>query len=247
MKRVTRVILWLFIFLSPDFYLPSAWAQNSQKASSPPQASPNPPVISLKYFMSVPTWTLDITWSAKESYEDKDCSAQLEMTATTRCLLKQRDKRDDWGRWGVESLKSWNMTLTGFQVWKGKHDRLDYKSTGGQYLAAAAVFQVGGSTPGYELDCIVSLPIRMVGSEGVNMDSGVALGVHDILNPSPAGLCTGPLPAMGDGTIHGSRVVPLPIGPFQGNVLPYAKVGIQYVLQPLAPLAPLKPLKKKLY
>jgi hypothetical protein len=55
------------------------------------------PVISLKRFIAEPKWTLDITWSAKDAYEDADRRGKVEMTATARYILNQRDKKDDGG------------------------------------------------------------------------------------------------------------------------------------------------------
>lgn len=206
------------------------------------QAS-KPPVISLKAFISESTWQLDITWSANDAYEDADWSSKLEMTATARYVLKQSDKKDAWGSWHAESLQSGNISFNGFEVNKHDHSRNDYKSTDGSILPGAGVtFEVGGNTPGYRLNCGVAFPLKVTLPLMGTMDSLVSLLTYDVYNGTPSGFCTGPLPSAGQ-TIHGSLVVPMPIPPI--GVHRKVRVGIQFVLQPLAPLEPLVPRKKK--
>ena len=204
--------------------------------------APKIPVISLKKFMDVPEWQLDITWSAKDSYEDADWSAKAEMTATARFILKQGDKKDTWGRWHAESPQSGNMAFTSFIINKHDHTRTDYKSSTGPIVGAAAVLQVRGQIPDYQLDCLAAFPAKATLPLQGTMDTRVALGTTDIYGGRPVS-CTGPLPDAGN-TIHGSLQIPLPVPPFVPP-LPYTRVGIQFVLQPIEPLAPLVPDKKK--
>jgi hypothetical protein len=202
-----------------------------------------PPVVSLKKFISETTWQLDITWSANDTYEDADWSSKLEMTATARYVLKQKDKKDAWGRWDANSLQSENITFTGFQVNKHDHSRTDYKSTSEPVLpGAGATFEVGGETPGYRLNCGVAFPIKITYPRLGTMDFALSLLTADIYNGTPSGFCQGPLPSAGQ-TIHGSLVVPMPIPPIDAHRK--VRVGVQFVLQPLAPLEPLVPRKKK--
>lgn len=202
-----------------------------------------PPVVSLKKFIGETIWQLDITWSANDTYEDADWSSKVEMTATARYVFKQKDKKDAWGRWTANSSQSENITFNGYEVNKHDHSKTDYKSTGGPVLpGAGATFEVGGDTPGYRLNCGVAFPIKITFPRMGTMDHVVSLLTYDIYNGTPSGFCQGPLPSTGE-NIHGSLVVPMPIPPV-GNHRP-VRVGVQFVLQPLAPLAPLTPLKKK--
>jgi hypothetical protein len=202
-----------------------------------------PPVISLKKFISESTWHLDITWSANDTYEDADWSSKVEMTATAQYVLTQKDKRDDWGRWEAKSSKSEGITFNGYEVNKHDHSRTDYKTTSGPVLpGAGATFEVGGDTPGYRLNCGVAFPIKITFPRQGTMDHVVSLLTYDIYNGTPSGFCQGPLPNTGE-TIRGSLVVPMPIPPISNHR--QVRVGVQFVLQPLAPLKPLVPRKKK--
>ena len=109
------VVLLASVFATP----PAASAQTSKI-----------PVISLKRFIAMPEWALDITWSAHDAYEDADRSGKVEMTATVRYILNQRDKKDAWGRWDVESVKSYNLVFNGSLVFKNKGQRNEWRSTG---------------------------------------------------------------------------------------------------------------------
>lgn len=220
------------VLLAPVFAAPSGTSAQAQKV----------PVISLKVFVAVPEWQLDITWSAKDAYEDADWSARLEMTATARYILKQSDKKDAWGCWHTERVQSDNMAFSGFLVNKNDGSRTDYKSTAGPIMGDAAVFQVGVNTPGYQLDAGAAFPVKVTNPLIGSMDSLVSLLTTDIYRTPPV-FCTGPLPSAGT-TIHGSLVLPMEVPPF-GSSLPKTRVGIQFVLQPFEPLAPLVPPKRK--
>jgi len=206
--------------------------------------APKPPVISLKKFINVSPWQLDITWSANDTYEDADRSSKVEMTATARYILKQKDKKDIWGAWVADSLQSGNITFSGYEINKHDQSRTDYKSTGGPVLpGAGATFEVGGDTPGYRLNCGVAFPIKITFPRMGTMDHVLSLVTYDISNGTASGLCQGPLPSTGE-NIHGSLVVPMPIPPVGNHRM--VRVGIQFVLQPpLAPLEPLTPVKNK--
>jgi hypothetical protein len=190
-------------------------------------------------FINVPTWQLDITWSANDAYEDGDWSAKLEMTATARYILMQRDKRPDsgWGRWGVESVQSWNMTYSSFLVDKRTNARTDYSATNQLTGAEAAVFQVGSfyNPSGYELHAGLAPYLKVTSTVvGIGPEGLVALLIDDPSKPPPSGFCTSPLPTTGL-TIHGSLVIPFCVPPFcggAGNVPDTTRVGIQFVLQP---------------
>jgi len=200
------------------------------------------PVISLKKFIDVSQWQLDITWSGKDVYSDADQNAKLDFMATARFILTQLDKQDAWGRWQALNVQSTKFVFNSFLV-HGDEWRLDYKSTSGPVMSASAVLQVGGSTPGYELDCLVAFPLQVTGSPATSL-SLQALTTIDPGNPGPSGTCGGPLPADGN-IIHGSLTIPMDIVPFGGYPLPKTRVGIQFVLQPFQPLTPLTPPKKK--
>lgn len=201
-----------------------------------------PTVVSLKSFIDVETWQLDITWSAKDAFEDATWSAKLDMTATARYILKRGDKQDAWGRWHVESPQSGNMAFTAFLINKPSHSRDSYQGTGAPKPTGAATFDVGRGTPGYRLACLGVFPVRGNTAGLGTFESRVALNTMDMFKGAN-GICTGPLPSAGQ-TIHGSLTIPLPIAPFVPP-LPYSRVGIQYVLQPLANLAPLLPPGKR--
>ena len=200
------------------------------------------PVVSMKPLIAIPMWQLDITWHAKDTYEDQDRSAKLDMTATARFILKQSDRRDDWGRWHVESLDSSNLALTGSLINKNDHSRTEYKNNLGLPADGGVTFQVGGLTPGYQLDVGVAFPIKITNPLIGSMDSLQTLLTSDV-DASPSVFCTGPLPVTGD-TISGSLVIPAPVGPFVGSTPPKTRVAIQFVLKPFDTLAPLTPVKK---
>jgi hypothetical protein len=211
---------------------------------APPGASAQtskPPVISLKAFTSVSEWVLDITWNAKDTHEDEDFSAGMELTATARYYLKRLDQQDGWGRWETRSEQSSNFTFTSFLVDKRNGQRLDYRSTSGPLMATAANLQVGVSTPGYQLVVEAMFQLKATQSVSGALDSALHLGTTELGQPPT--FCTGPLPQSGT-TIHGSRVILADVPPFGSSNLPRTRVGIQYVLQPLAELAPLVPPKK---
>jgi hypothetical protein len=197
------------------------------------------PAISLKAFTSVPEWVLDITWHAKDAYEDGNFSAGVELTATAQYYLKQLDRKDGWGRWETKSARSFNITYASFWLKKSNGERLDYKSTSGPLTDAVANFQVGGNTPGYQLVCQAVFPVKVTPA----MAAPMALMLDTTEMGGPPSFCTGPLPASGT-TIHGSRVILANVGPFGTNPVPKTRLGIQYVLKEhVAELAPLWPKK----
>lgn len=199
-----------------------------------------PPVISLKSFIQEGIWQLDITWHAKDAYEDQDRSAKLDMTATARFILQQSDRRDDWGRWHVEKPQSSNLVYSGLLVNKNDKSRTEYSAAAGN-PDAGVIFEVGGRTPGYQLVCSAAYPARIKNPLLGTMDTLVTVLSTDI-NREPPVFCAGPLPAAGQ-TIHGSLVFAADVPPFS-SPLPRTRLGIQYVLQPVTSLAPLVPPKK---
>jgi len=200
-----------------------------------------PPVISLKDFTSVSQWVLEITWNAKDTFEDGDYRAGLEMTATARFQLKRLDSQDAWARWESQKEQGSSLVYTGFLVDKRNGQRLDYKGTNASPLMAVANFQVGGSTPGYQLVCQAMFPAEVTGAGMTAMNSPLTVTTTE-MGAVPR-FCTGPLPASGT-TISGSTVIPGDIPPFGTSRAPRTRVGIQYVLTPVIALAPLKPLGK---
>jgi hypothetical protein len=203
-----------------------------------PEAA-KPPVISLKAFTSVSEWILEITWHAKDSYEDQDCRAGVDMTASARYYLKRLDRQDGWGRWEAHEAQSSNITYTGSWLKKSNGERLDYRGTSAPLMGAVANFQVGGDTPGYQLVCQATFPVKVMPDMGVPM----ALMLDTTEMGRPPTLCAGPLPASGT-AIHGSRVILASVGPFGTTAAPKTRLGIQYVLTPAAELAPLVPRKR---
>ncbi|HQT95921.1 MAG TPA: hypothetical protein PK435_14920 [Thermoanaerobaculaceae bacterium] len=201
---------------------------------------PKVPVVSLKTFVSVPTWRLDITWHAKDAFENADCSAKLDMTATARFILEQSDKEDAWGHWHVEKARSGTIAMTSFLVNKHDHSRTEWRPTGA-ILDAGATFDVGGLTPGYQLVCATVFGAKII-NPLFSGDGLVTLLNADISGDRPV-FCTGPLPASGT-TIHGSLVIPMAVPLFGAAPLPNTRVGIEFVLQPDDTLAPLVPTKK---
>ena len=235
-RRVTKVraiVVGAAVLLGLGVTAPSGvWAQ-----------APKPPVISLKAFTSVPEWVLDVTWHAKDAYEDGDVKATLELTATARYYLKQLDREDGWGRWETQKEQSSNIAYTGVLVYKKNGERLEYKGTGGPLMDTAANFQVGGVTPGYQLVVVAMAPVKVTQSASPASESAVHLGTTQ-LGRVPK-FCTGPLPAKGT-AIHGSLVILADVPPFGTSKAPRTRVGIQYVLREHVPdLAPLVPPKKE--
>jgi hypothetical protein len=210
-------------------------------SSAWPQAS-KPPVISLKAFTSVPQWVLDITWNAKDAYEDAEFSAGLELTVTARYYLEQLDREEGWGRWETRREQSSNIAYTGFLLDKRNGQRLEYKGTGGLLMDTAANLQIGGNTPGYQLVVEAMVPVKVTQSASPASESAIHLGTTQLGQVTK--FCTGPLPAKGT-AIHGSLVILADIPPFGTSRAPRTRVGIQYVLREHVPdLAPLVPPKK---
>lgn len=201
------------------------------------------PVVPLKPFTSVSEWQIDITWSAKDSFEDKDWSARAELTATARYILKQLDRQDAWGHWQALSVHSSNISYTSFLANKHTGARTEYRSTAGPVVGALADFQVGQNTPGYLITAQAGFPVKVSGAPGVT-ESIQVLGTVQQDVPGLSGVCSGPLPAKGT-TIHGSTVIPAIVVPFGASAAPKTRLGIQYVIQPLHELAPLVPARKK--
>ena len=201
------------------------------------------PVVSMKPFMSAHFWQLDITWHAKDAYQDQNMNANLDMTATARFILEQKDRRDDWGRWYAAKPDSHDLALAGVLIIRNDHSRTDYKSAPGAPIDGSATLQVGGRTPGYQLDCSAAYPIKVLSPLLGTMDSMLSLLTSDIHAGRPV-FCTGPLPTTGD-TISGSMAFPAAVGPFVGSKPPFTRVGIQFVLKPFNDLAPLTPARKR--
>jgi len=226
---VLTAVALLVLALAPP---PGASAQGSKV-----------PVVSLKNFTSVAEWQLDITWHAKDEFENKDCRATVDMTATARLILKQSVKRDSWGRWHVEKVQSANLTLRGIYFNKLSKEQTEWKPAPERAADGGATFEVGVLTPGYQLTCVIAYPATST-TRLRTFDSLVSLMTADISGGLPVFL-TGPLPGSGT-TIHGSRVFSAIVAPFAGSGdLPMTRVGVQFVLQELAPLTPLVPTKKK--
>ncbi len=203
------------------------------------------PVTSLKAFTSVAEWQIDITWHAKDAYEDKDWRASGEVTATARYVLKQLDRQDAWGHWQALGVQSSNITLGTGLTNKHNGSRLDYRSTAGPVVAAMADFQVGGTSPGYLLVCQAGFPVKGTDTSMGPFDGIQVLGTTQMDMPGLSGVCSGPLPASG-ATIHGSLVIPYIVPPFGSSAAPKTRLGIQYVIRPYVdPLAPLVPAKKR--
>lgn len=201
------------------------------------------PVVSMKPFISAHFWQLDITWHAKDAYQDQDRNATLDMTATARFILEQTDRRDDWGRWYAGKADSHNLALTSVLINRNDHSRTDFKSVPAAPFDGGATLQIGGRTPGYQLDCSVAYPIQVLNPLLGTMDSIQTLLTSDIHAGRPV-FCTGPLPATGD-TISGSMAFPAVVGPFVGSKPPFTRVGIQFVLKPFNDLAPLTPARRR--
>lgn len=204
-------------------------------------ASKKPAVISLKDFTSVKEWVLEITWHAKDTFQDSDFSAKLDMSASARFYLKRLDHQDAWGRWEVQKLQASNLVYKANLIDKRRGQGLDYQGLSTPPLMSVANFQVGGETPGYQLACQVMFPAQVKGPPLGSMDSPLMLTTTQ-MGPKPV-FCTGPLPESGT-TISGSAVIQAAVTPFGTSRAPQTRVGIQYVLKPYIELAPLTPLKK---
>jgi hypothetical protein len=203
-------------------------------------ATQKPPVISLKDFTTVKEWVLDITWHAKDSFEDSDFSAKLDITASARFYLKRLDHQDAWGRWETQKQQTSSLVYKASMLDKRNGQSLAYQGLQTPPLMAVANFQVGGETPGYQLACQVMFPAQVKGPPLGSMDSPLMLTTTD-MGPKPV-FCSGPLPESGT-TISGSAVIQAAVPPFGTSRAPQTRVGIQYVLKPLIELAPLKPIK----
>lgn len=203
---------------------------------APGQTAPTK-VINLKSFLEWDTWQLDITYSAKDTFSDRDHSASLEMTATATYILKRLDKQDAWGHWQTLECQSNNLVYKAF--WKSHHDpaRTDYASKSGPMVAPLAEFQIGGQTPGYMLVVNGGFPAEMRDSLAGVLECPLVLGTTIKDQPGLSGVVTGPLPERGT-TIQGSRVIPYEVAPFLTGQAGLTRMGIQYVVKPV-PLSPL--------
>lgn len=212
-------------------------------AALPGPAAPRK-VISLESFIDCAEWELNVTWNAKDTFEDRDHSGQVELAATARYVLKQLDRQDAWGHWQALQIASHNITYKGFWQSKTSSHRIDYWSTAGPVVAPVVDFQVGGTTPGYMIVCGAFYPGK-VKENGQELDCGVGLSMTLKDQPGLTGETTGPLPEKGT-TIAGSRVIPFELPPFLTSQAGMTKLSIQYVLKPYVdPLAPLVPPKKR--
>lgn len=108
-------------------------------------------------------------------------------------------------------------------------------------IAPMADFQIGGMTPGYMLICQGGFQAEVV-DNGRVLDCPLVLATSEKDQPGLTGVATGPLPEGGT-TIHGSRVIQADIPPFLVGMAGRTRLGITFVLQPVA-LAPLSPTKK---
>ena len=123
-------------------------------------ASKKPAVISLKDFTSVKEWVLEITWHAKDTFEDSDFSAKLDMSASARFYLKRLDHQDAWGRWEVQKLQTSNLVYKANLIDKRRGQGLNYQGLSTPPLMSVANFQVGGENPGLP----IGLPSDVPGS-----------------------------------------------------------------------------------
>lgn len=197
-----------------------------------------PKVIDLRRFLSLSEWQLDITYHARDSYEDRDHTAELDMTATATYFLKRINQGEAWGQWQALDCQSNNLSYRAF--WHGKHgpDQQDYNSkAGGSMVAPLADLQIGGSTPGYMLIVNGGFPAEMRSNNAPPVDYPLLLGTSQKDQPGLSGVVTGPLPESGN-QIQGSRVIPFEITPFLKGSSRMTRMGIEYVLKPvnLAPL-----------
>lgn len=196
------------------------------------QLAATPKVIDLRKFLQPKEWQLDITYHARDQFEDRDHVGGLDMTATATYFLKRLDRGDSWGHWQTLECKNYNLAYRAF--WTGKHgpDHLEYKTKeGGAMVAPLADLQIGGATPGFMLIVNGGFPAELHGSSG-DMDQPLVLGTSEKDQPGLSGVTTGPLPEQGR-TIHGSRVIPFEIPPFLIGVAGPTRMGIQFVLKPV--------------
>jgi predicted ribosomally synthesized peptide with SipW-like signal peptide len=228
-KHFAAVIILLLLIATSTL---AAFAQSSK-----------PPTAALKNFTSVSQWQLEVTWRAKDSLDDSDYTANLEMTGTARFILKRQARANAGASWHAESAQSGNLAYTGSLIYKPGGWRINDVATGGPIRMAAADLVVGAPTPGYQVGVTIAFPIKQTDNQGTH-DTFLALVVGDPTASGAAALCTGPLPASGN-TIHGSLVVDHPVPPFVGTSPRLTKVEITYVLQPIEPLVPLVPPKHK--
>lgn len=203
-------------------------------------APDKPPVISLKNFTTVKEWALEITWHAKDSFEDEDYRAELDMTATARLYLTCLDHKDAWGRWESQKQQTSSLVYKASLLDKRNGQRMDYQGLQTPPLMSVANFQIGGKTPGYQLVCQVMYPALVKGPPFGSMDSPLMLTTTE-MGPKPV-FCTGPLPDKGT-TISGSTIIQAPVPPFGTSKTHQTRLGIQFVLTPSIELAPLKPVK----
>lgn len=195
------------------------------------QLAAAPKVIDLRKFLRHKEWQLDVTYHAKDHFEDRDHIGGLEMTATASYLLKRQDVSDSWGHWQTLECRSQNLVYQAF--WQGKTgpDHLEYKSKAGTMIAPLADLQIGGSTPGYMLIVNGGFPAELHDNSGT-MDQPLVLGTSEKDQPGLSGVTSGFLPEEGY-VIHGSRVIPFEIPPFLKGVAGTTRMGIQYVLKPV--------------
>ena len=201
-----------------------------------------PKVINLKKLLDSKIWRLDITYTAKDSFENREITAGLEMTATATYYLERLDRGEAWGHWQALNCQSFNHSYKSFR--QNKHlvaDRTEYHSKlGGTMIAPLADLQIGGATPGYMLIVNGGFPSEMRTQNGGALDHPLLLGTTIKDQPGLSGVATGPLPESGT-TIPGSRVIPFEIPPFLTGVAGMTRMGVEFVLQPDDRLAPLTP------
>ncbi|MBS2038881.1 hypothetical protein JST97_28120 [bacterium] len=209
-------------------------ALTTQLLLKPVQATPK--VVDMRRFLDWPEWQLNITYHARDSYEDQNHTAELDMTATATYFLKRISRGEAWGQWQALDCQSNNLAYRAF--WHAKHgpDMVDYSQKGGgPMVAPLADFQIGGSTPGYLLIVNGGFPAQMQSNSGT-LDCPLVLGTTEKDQPGLSGVVTGPLPENGT-QIQGSRVIPFEVPPFLKGSSRMTRMGIEYVLKPV-PLSP---------
>lgn len=196
-------------------------------------------VINLKNLLAPEEWILEITYHARDQFEDRDHTAELEMTATAMYVLKRVSSSSVWGNWQANDCQSHNLTYRAF--WHSKHtpsDMTDYSArAGGKMEAPLADFQIGGYTPGFQLIAGGGFPSHIKSVTSGDRDSSLVLGTTRVNMPGLSGVLSGPLPESGT-TISGSVVIPAEVPPFVTGVAGPTRMSIQYVLRP-TPVAPL--------
>ncbi len=200
----------------------------------------------LRDFIQTPDWQVDITWNAEETFENADVSANLRLTATASFVVKRRDQKATVGRWEAQKATSSNIAYKSAFVRKRAGERVDFEGTGGPLLLAVAVFLV--EAPGrHRISCQAAYPVKttVTPAQGFMPPSLLTVATSQGTGATPGVGLDGPLPGTGK-TVHGSGVIPFPLGPFGSPPVPAAKLGIQYVVRPwVDPLAPLvKPTRK---